>query len=175
MTTKAMYVVTVLVFAIAIALPCMAQEPAGNAVDPSIEALRADARADKVAIVTEAMQLSAKESEAFWPVYRKYDQEMIALNDELIKIVKSYADKFGTISDADAATLTAKTLDLQERRIAIKKKYVPMFAKATSALTAAKFFQLDYRLELLVNLKLASELPALLVQVPDVSAPAKQK
>ncbi len=141
--------------------------------DAYIDALRADLRADKVAVVTEAMKLSDKEAAAFWPVYKKYDQELVSLNDELIKLVKSYADKYGAINDADATSMTTKALDIQARRVAVKKKYFPIMAKATSALTAAKFFQLDYRLELAWNVRLASELPALLIQFPAMAAPAK--
>ena len=129
-----------------------------------IESLRADLRADKVAIITEGMQFSNAESDAFWPVYRNYDRELVALNDDLVTLVKTYADKFGSATNTDAAAMTQKSFDIQGRRTDLKKKYYPLFAKATSPLTAAKFFQLEYRLELLFNLKLASELPALLMQ-----------
>jgi hypothetical protein len=57
-----------------------------------------------------------------------------------------------------------KAFGIQGKKIELKKKYFPIFSKATSPLIAAKFFQVDYRLELLFNVKLASELPALLVQ-----------
>ena len=40
------------------------------------------------------------------------------------------------------------------------------FNKVLSALTVTKYFQLEHRLDLLVDLKLASELPSLLVQAP---------
>ena len=133
-------------------------------MDYEINALRADLKADKADIINQAMQLNADDAKKFWPVYKQYDQELSAINDNLVQIVKTYAQKFGSISDADAQDLTLKSLDIQAKKIALKKKYFPLFAKATTPLTAAKFFQAEYRLELLFNLKLASELPALLIQ-----------
>jgi hypothetical protein len=165
-------IIAVCVAAMALVLSASAQT--GESLNSSIESLRADLRADKIAIVGEAMQLSEKDSAPFWRVFRDYEQENTTLNDGLVQIVKTYAEKFGNITNADAETLINKSLDLQSQRIELKRKYMPVFSKATSSLTAAKFFQLEYRLELLFNLKLASELPALLIQPAPKSAAAKQ-
>lgn len=144
-------------------------------LDAQISALRTDLKADKADITQEAMQLSPEEGKAFWPVYKQYEKEVSAANDDLVQLVKSYAEKFGSIGDADARDLTMKALAVQSRKIELKKKYFPLFSKATSALIAAKFFQVDYRLELLFNLQLASELPALLVQPAPSRAPGSDK
>jgi hypothetical protein len=142
--------------------------------DYDLNALRADLKADKADIINQAMQLSPDDSKKFWPVYKQYDQELSSINDNLVQLVKTYADKFGSINDSDAKDLTTKALDVQAKKIALKQKYFPIFAKATSPLTAAKFYQVEYRLELLFNVKLASELPALLIQpAPAPSAGAK--
>jgi hypothetical protein len=143
---------------------CTAQsnEPS---IDSSIESLRADFRADKVAIITEAMQFNDKESQAFWPVYRKYEADLTKVNDERVALIKSYAAKFNTMSDADASAMIEKSLDFESRRTEVKKKYAKEFQKAgLSPLTVAKFLQLEHRLDLLVDLKIASELPALLAK-----------
>jgi len=138
--------------------------------DYEINALRADLKADKADIINQAMQFSPADAKKFWPVYKQYDQELSGINDHLVQLVKTYAEKFGSINDADAQSLTTQALDVQAKKIALKQKYFPIFAKATSPLTAAKFYQVEYRLELLFNLKLASELPALLIQ--PAAAPA---
>lgn len=153
------------VFAFLIAgsvLPALAQSD--DQINSSLDSLRADMRADRESIIKESMQFTTRESDAFWPVYRNYDRELTALNDQLVTLVKSYSDKFGSITDADATSMSQKSFDLLARRTQLKRKYFPLFAKATSALTAAKFFQLEYRLELLLNLRITSELPSLLIQ-----------
>jgi hypothetical protein len=139
-----------------------AQDQSG-AVDSYIESVRADIRADKVAIIGQAMRFTDKESKIFWPIYRKYEAEMTTLNDERISLAKSYADKFAALTDADAKSLTDRALEFDANRVALHKKYVAEFRKAgLSSTTVAKFVQLEHRLDLLIDLKLASELPALM-------------
>src|SRR3954469_18663714 len=78
-----------------------ASAQSGDTVDYQINALRADLKADKAEIISEVMQFKAQEGKAFWPVYRQYDKELSEVNDELVDLVKTYAKKFGTVSDAD--------------------------------------------------------------------------
>jgi hypothetical protein len=134
-------------------------------LDSYIESLRADLRADKVAIITEAMRFNDQDSKAFWPVYRKYEAEVTKVNDQRVALIKSYADKFTTMTDADAKTMIEQGLDFESRRTDVKKKYAKEFQKAgLSSLTVAKFLQLEHRLDLLVDMKIASELPSLLIK-----------
>ena len=134
-------------------------------IDSSIESLRADFRADKVAIITEAMRFNDQDGKAFWPVYRKYEAEVTQINDQRVALIKSYADKFTTMSDADAKAMIEQGLNFESRRTDVKKKYAKEFQKGgLSPLTVAKFLQLEHRLDLLVDMKFASELPSLLIK-----------
>ena len=134
-------------------------------LDSYIESLRADLRADKVAIITEAMRFNDQDSKAFWPVYRKYEAEVTKVNDQRVALIKAYADKFTTMTDADAKAMIEQSLDFESRRTDVKKKYAKEFQKAgLSSLTVAKFLQLEHRLDLLVDMKIASELPSLLIK-----------
>jgi hypothetical protein len=134
-------------------------------VDSFIESLRADIRADKVAIITEAMRFNDQDGKVFWPVYRKYEADLTKVNDQRVALIKSYADKFTTMTDADAKAMIDQGFDFESRRTEVKKKYAKEFQKAgLSSLTVAKFMQLEHRLDLLVDLKIASELPPLLIK-----------
>jgi hypothetical protein len=134
-------------------------------LDSAIESLRADFRADKVAIITEAMRLNDQDSKIFWPEYRKYEAEVTKINDQRVALIKAYADKFTTMTDADAKAMIEQGLDFESRRTDVKKKYAKEFQKAgLSSLTVAKFLQLEHRLDLLVDMKIASELPSLLIK-----------
>ncbi|RZU40770.1 hypothetical protein [Edaphobacter modestus] len=144
-------------------------------LDSSIESLRADLRADKVAIITQAMQLNDQESKIFWPVYRRYEADLVKVNDQRVALIKSYADKFPSITDADAKGMIDQSLDFESQRTNIKRKYAKEFQKAgLSSLTIAKFLQLEHRLDLLVDLKIASALPPLLVKPADQSTAPNQ-
>ena len=147
-------------------------QSSGANLDSYIESLRADVRADKVAIITAAMQFNDQDSKIFWPVYRKYEAEVMKLNDQRLALIKSYDDKFVSMSDADAKAIIDQSLDFESRRTDVKKKYAKEFEKAgLSSLTVAKFLQLEHRLDLLVDLKIAAELPALLITTASKADP----
>jgi hypothetical protein len=141
-------------------------------LDSYIESLRADVRADKVAIITAAMQFNDQDSKIFWPVYRRYEAEVMKLNDQRLALIKSYSDKFVSMTDADAKGIIDQSLDFESRRTDVKKTYAKEFQKAgLSSLTIAKFLQLEHRLDLLVDLTIASELPALLIKTTSKADP----
>lgn len=143
---------------------CSAQDK-GESIDSYIETIRADARADKIAIITDAMQFNEQDGKAFWPVYRKYEVELMKVNDERINAIKTYTQKFDTLTDADAKALISQTLDFDVRRAELRKKYAKEFQKAgLPSLTVAKFLQLEHRLDLVADLKIASGLPSLLMK-----------
>jgi hypothetical protein len=141
-------------------------------VDSYIESLRADTRADKVAIITQAMQLNDQDSKIFWPVYRKYEADLMKVNDQRVALIKSYADKFTTMTDADAKAMIEQSLDFESRRTDVKKKCAKELQKAgLSSLTVAKFIQLEHRLDLIIDVQIASELPSLLIKPTGQSSP----
>lgn len=152
-----------IVAAVAMASTAAAQQPDAQ-VDDALESLRADLRADKVTIVTQAMNLSPAEGDKFWPVYREYETEVAKLNDKRIAVVKDYAAKYATMTDDEAKSIADSFFDWETRRTQLRKTYFGKFMKATSAMTATKFFQVEHRLDLLIDLALASEIPGLFVK-----------
>jgi hypothetical protein len=141
-------------------------------LDSYIESLRADLRADHVALIAAAMQFNDQESKAFWPVYRKYEADVTNINDQRLAFIKSYGDKFATLTDTDAKAMIDQSIDFESRRTDLKKKYAQEFQNAgLSSLTVAKFLQLEHRLDLIVDIHIASELPALLIKPTGQTAP----
>lgn len=162
---------------LATAVSAQSRSPtAGPAVNAYIDAIRADLRSDKIEVITSAMQFNEKDAAAFWPVYKVYEAEQAKLNDERIQVIKNYSDKWATLTDAEAKELAEKSLDLESGRTELRKKYFANFNKVLPGVVVAKFFQLEYRLDLLVDLKIASELPALLARPPaTTSEPSPMK
>ena len=134
-----------------------------------LDLIRADMRANIEAIVTKAMAFQGGEAEKFWPVYRSYEAEVVTLNNERLKLMKEYSEKYATLTNAEAKSLIEKSFDWQTQRTNLQKKYFTKMAKATSNLTAAKFFQLEHRFNLAVDLGVASELPSLFLESVEVS------
>jgi len=124
-----------------------------------VELLRSDLRSQKVAIITDIMQFSEDEDAKFWPVYREYETELSAVNDDRIALIKEYAEAYGNITDAIADRLARGALDLEARRNAVKAKYYEKFKTALSAKTAARFLQVENQILLILDLQIAASLP----------------
>jgi hypothetical protein len=135
-----------------------AQEPS---IDSAIEVARANMRADRATIITQAMNFSDKEAAAFWPIYRQYEYERSGLDDRRVAVIKEYSQKYSTLTDADAKAMAERMFEYEARIAALKKKYFQKFNKVLPALTVAKFFQLDRRVDLLIDMNLESSLPPL--------------
>jgi hypothetical protein len=124
-----------------------------------VELLRADVRAQKVAFITELMEFTAAEDQAFWPIYRAYDTELSAINDERVTGIEEYARNYNKVTDALADKLAMKAIELEGRRTALKQKYYTQFKAALSARTAARFLQVENQLLLVIDLQIAASLP----------------
>jgi hypothetical protein len=134
------------------------QEPS---IDSAIEVARAGMQADRATIIAAAMDFSEKDAAAFWPIYRQYDYERSTLGDSRVAVVKEYAQKYPNLSDSEAKAMAERMFDYDSRLAALKKKYFKKFNKVLPALTVTKFFQLERRIDLLMDMNVESSLPPL--------------
>ncbi|MCP4256718.1 MAG: hypothetical protein GY774_04225 [Planctomycetes bacterium] len=131
----------------------------GGNVEAYIELLKSDLRTGKVAIITEALQLTSEESSAFWPVHREYELELSEIIDDRIELINDYAQHYDNLTNEKAEELAKTVFELEKRRTKLKKKYFKKFEKAVSAIVAAKFIQIEKQINLLIDLQIAVELP----------------
>ena len=127
--------------------------------DADIQLLRSDIQADKNEIITRVMQFTDSESTAFWPIYRDYARDQQKVGDERVQLIKDYAQRYDSMDDASAKNMVQRSLNVEAKLGNLRQEYWPKFEKAIGAKRAAKFFQVDNRLSLLVNLQLVSEIP----------------
>ena len=132
---------------------------AADTPEKYLEMLRTDVSADKVQILTEALDLSEKDAAAFWPIYRAYDAELAALGDRRVALVKKFAATYGSTTEEQAAAFAKEWFAIQDDRNALRRKYFGKVAKATSSLTAARFTQVEHLVGMLIDLQIAAELP----------------
>ncbi len=139
-------------------LRAQTQEPS---IDSAIEVARANMRADKTTIITATMNFSDKDGAAFWPIYRQYEHERSLLDDGRVAVIKEYTQKYPNLSDSEAKAMAERMFDYDSRLAALKKGYFKKFNKVLPALTVTKFFQLERRIDLLIDMQVESSLPPL--------------
>jgi hypothetical protein len=74
-------------------------------------------------------------------------------------VIKEYAAKYENLSSEDAQALVKKWNESDDAVIQLRLKYLPKFQDALHNKKTARFFQLDRRIGLVVDLQLASEIP----------------
>jgi Spy/CpxP family protein refolding chaperone len=126
--------------------------------DDFIELLRKDVRSQKKQIIAENMDLSDAEAERFWPVYDQYSAELSRVYDTKIALLNDYTENYGTMTGEQAENYIRKRAEVEQSIMQLRLKYVPAFRKVLSGRETALFYQLDWRLGLVIDIEL--------VQVP---------
>lgn len=124
-----------------------------------IEMLRKDLRAQRKEITAQNVNLTADEATKFWPIFDQYRKEAIKPNDERWALIKDYAANYNTMTDAQAQDYIKRSTDVEQQLIALRMKYVPVFEKVISPKKTALWYQIDRRIDLLINLQLSAQIP----------------
>jgi len=135
------------------------QDTAKAAADLDIQEVREDIRAHRKQVIAENMTLTPDEATKFWPIYDQYIQEAIKINDVRWSLMKDYAANYDTLSDQMAMDLIKKSAEVDQQLVALREKCVSIFAKAVSVRKTAQWYQLDRRLDLVINLQLSAMVP----------------
>jgi hypothetical protein len=130
-------------------------------MDSTIAVVRANMQADRTTLITTGMNFNEKEGAAFWPIYEQYEYERTRLDDRRVAVIKEYAQKYQSLNDAEAKTMAEQMLDFDSRLAGLKIKYYKKFSKVLPALTVTKFFQLERRIDLLMDMQVEAALPPL--------------
>jgi hypothetical protein len=127
--------------------------------DQDIQLMRKDLRSDKKLIVTANMVLTDAEAQKFWPVYDQYAADLAKVNDTKLAVVKEYAANIDDLSDAKAEDLARRWTEADSAAIQLQLKYLSLLHRVLPGAKAARFFQLDRRIGLVMDLQVASEIP----------------
>jgi len=124
-----------------------------------IEMARTIAATDRKMLTMQEMQLTPQEAEAFWPLYDEYQQDIKKAHDLRIKVITDYAAAYPDVSNEQASKLLADSLKHDKKVTKTKKKYLRRFKRILPATKVMRFYQLDNKLDAILNFKLAANIP----------------
>jgi len=127
--------------------------------DEDIALLRKDLRAMKMQVIGQNMSLSEAEGQKFWPIYNHYVKDLQEVNNHKYALLKQYAETWATMTDQDALIYVRAWLEADGQAQALRLKYVPVVSQVLPGREAATFFQLDRRLNMMIDLQLFSQIP----------------
>ena len=127
-------------------------------LDEEIALMRSDLRSNRKKVIAANMKFAPDEAHWFWPTYEQYVNELVNMNNAKYALIKEYLQN-ENMTDEQADSLSKRWIDVDAAVVQLRLKYVPIFRKVLSAKSTAMFFQLDRRVQLMIDLQLASSIP----------------
>jgi len=112
-------------------------------------------------IIRDEIRFSDEEDVAFWPAYDAYRGDVMLIRnrqaDVVIAYLKAYRD--GAVSEEQANQLIDDALAIKNDLLKVQKKHLKHFRKALPAWKAARFYQLENKLDAELDVQLARFVP----------------
>ena len=129
-----------------------------------LEIARDVLKTEKKAAIASAMNLSEEESTPFWNLYNEYQGKVYLVQNKRIAIITDFVENFESLSDEKADELYTGSLAYQTELLKLEKSYYKKFKKILPAGKAARFFQIENKIETMIDAQLALDIPLIEVK-----------
>lgn len=107
------------------------------------------------------LDLTPEESEKFWPLYDEYRQKIRGIRGRKVSLIQAYADRYraGTVDDEFADMAIKDALRIQLDTVKTRQKYWKKFRRIVPATKAARFYQLENKMDTEIDFVLSGGIP----------------
>lgn len=137
----------------------LGKEMSQSDLDKNIELMRSNVRYEKSNWIRANVPMTEHESEVFWPLYRRYQAELTKVGEERLALIKEYADNHENLSDSRARALLDRSFAIDSKLQTLRRLYKNEFLTVLPPKVVARFFQVEHRLNLLIDLEVAAQIP----------------
>lgn len=109
--------------------------------------------------VENTMKLSPEEEKVFWPLYEDYTDELYDIYNKRMKVIQEFTNYFDKMTDKRADKIWTDFLRFQKELLDIQKEYYDKFKEILPAAKAVRYFQMENKIEMIVNAKIADIIP----------------
>jgi hypothetical protein len=124
-----------------------------------IELTRTVIQAERQAIVADNMQLPEDVAGRFWPLYREYRNDVSKIGDRRVKLITTYAENYENLSEQTAEWMVSEFLSMEKANLALRESWAPRFGEVLAPKQLARFYQIENKLDAIINYDLASSIP----------------
>ncbi len=121
--------------------------------------MEANYRAEKKALITEALQLNQEEAKEFWPLYAEYNAKVEAENTKLVNFINKNASKLDSLTDDEAEKIWKHKLSHDSDLTKLEKKYFKKMLKILPGGKTVRYFQAENKIKSLMDAQMAVEVP----------------
>lgn len=107
------------------------------------------------------LDLTPEESKEFWPLYEEYRQKVRNVRGRKVSLIEAYAERYraGTVDDEFAEMAIKDALKIQLETVKIRQKYWKKFRRIIPAKKAARFYQLENKMDTEIDFVLSGGVP----------------
>jgi hypothetical protein len=136
-------------------VPGIAQEKPADNMEVVLEKIRAD----KKLLVAENMQLTEAEAKGFWPVYRRYQDELFLLRSRTAKLIKDYAEAYDQMSNDTAKKLLDEYMTIEALGLKLRQAYLPKFRGVLPEVKVVRYYQIENKIYAVLVYEIAAKIP----------------
>jgi hypothetical protein len=135
-----------------------------QSTDDYIELARDILKTEKKSAIAEGMELTDAEIAPFWELYNEYNSKLSQTQNQRVALIKNYAQNYESMTDDKADEIMKSYFKYQQDITKLKKSYYSRFKKILPKVKAARYFQLENKIQAMVDAKLAMEIPLIEVE-----------
>jgi vacuolar-type H+-ATPase subunit H len=124
-----------------------------------LSSARTQIQADRKAVVAKAMGLTDEQGTKFWPVYSEYRESMRKVDDKLVQLANEYFQNTDKMTDQESQGMLSQWMNLNAEKVNVRKGYVKKFSKAIPTNKVIRFYQIENKMDAVINYELAASIP----------------
>ena len=111
--------------------------------------------------VIENLPLTKVEADKFWPLYEEYRQRVRVLGERRLAVIETYAERYraGNVDDEFAEQGMRESLKIKLDMAKLQQRYWSKFRRILPAMKAARFYQLESKMDAEIDFILAGGIP----------------
>ena len=125
----------------------------------AIDITRSIIQTERKTIVAKSLELTAGESQAFWPVYNDYWAAMNKVGDTEAKLILDFVENYDTMANEKALAILEAYLQNEEDRVTLQRSYVPKFNKVLPEKKVLRYYQIENKMDAIVDVELSRQIP----------------
>jgi hypothetical protein len=106
-----------------------------------------------------AMGLTDQQKETFWNIYGDYDQQRALLTDQSVRLLRSYATNYDTLTNEQARKMMDEAAEIAQKQVKLRRKYADQVSKKLGGRLGARFYQVDDYLNTGARLEVLDHVP----------------
>jgi hypothetical protein len=142
-----------------IALFMSAYVVSAQTTDDYIELSRDILKTEKKAAIAGELDLTNEEITPFWELYNEFNNKMSQVQNKRIALIKDFAQNYESLSGEKADEIMKAYFAYQQELLKLKKMYYGKFKRILPKDKAARYFQLENKVQAIVDAELAAQIP----------------